>query len=258
MKLYPKSRVRLWLRSIVSGEKCISCGELNTGGERLLCTDCENELKLSHLGVCEECRAYARDCLCVPPVMRERGIDILVKYAFYDSCAPEAALNRIIARLKKIPDSLAFAYFAAVLSLPIGKIAEARAYTGENTLVTHIPRSRSGIARDGYDQARSFACAIARRCGFAHKDLLRRIKHTKQQKYLDISERMVNVKGMFGIKNGDALKGKNIILVDDLVTTGATVSEASRVLYECGARQVICVCIARSIRRENAQSINDQ
>ncbi|MGM9643053.1 MAG: hypothetical protein ACI3XI_07570, partial [Eubacteriales bacterium] len=145
MKLYPKSRARLWLRSIIAGEKCISCGELNTGGERLLCADCENDLKHSHLGVCEECRAYARDCLCVPPVMHESGIDVLVKYAFYDSGAPEAALNRIISRLKKIPDGLAFGYFAAVLSVPIGKIAEARGYTMENTLVTHIPRSRSGI-----------------------------------------------------------------------------------------------------------------
>ncbi|MGM9641566.1 MAG: ComF family protein, partial [Eubacteriales bacterium] len=120
---------------------------------------------------------------------------------------------------------------------------------------------RSGIARDGYDQACSFARAVAKRSGFAHKTLLRRVKHTKQQKYLDVSERMENVKGMFGIKNGDALKGKNVILVDDLVTTGATVSEAASVLYECGARKVICVCIARSKRKESADSsqpINDR
>ncbi len=249
MKLYPITRLRLWMRSIVAGEKCIACGEMNTGGESLMCRECEDALKRSHVEVCAECGSYVRDCQCLPPIMRESGIEALIKYAFYDSSDPDAALNRIIRRLKKIPDGLAFGYFAAILSQPLEKLGNARGSTRGNTVVTHIPRSRNGIARDGYDQALSLAKAVAKRSGLEHKTLLRRIKHAKAQKYLNIEERIDNVKGLFAVKGVD-IKNKNIILVDDLVTTGATVSEAAKMLYGAGAASVICVCIAKSVLRK--------
>ncbi len=250
MKMYPITRVRLWLRSLIAGEKCIACGEMNTRGEGLMCSACEDELKRSHLALCTECSLFARDCQCAPHIMHENGIDVLIKYAFYDASVPEAALNRVIRRLKKIPDGLAFAYFAAILSQPISALSAARGYTKENTLITHIPRSRNGIARDGYDQAYSLAHAIAKRSKFAHKTLIRRVKHAKAQKHLDIEERIKNVKGLFAVKDTD-ITGKNIILVDDLVTTGATVSEAAKKLYDAGAASVICVCLAESAFRRN-------
>ncbi len=248
MKMYPLTRARLWMRNLIAGEKCIACGEMKTHGESLMCRECEDELKRSHLLLCLDCSSYARDCLCVPPIMKQSGIRFLVKYAFYDSTDPDLALNRIIKRLKKIPDRLAFAYFAAVLSKHLSDLTSLRGYTKENTAVTHIPRNKKSIARDGYDQAHSLALAIAKRSGFAHKTLLRRVKHTKQQKYLDINERIDNVKGVFSAMKAENISGKRIILVDDLVTTGATVSEAARVLYDAGAYEVICVCIAKSER----------
>lgn len=248
MKMYPITKLRLWLRCIVAGEKCIACGEMNTRGEGLLCRDCENDLKRSHLLICRECNSFARDCVCAPLIMKNNGVDLLIKYAFYDSELRDSALNRIIKRLKHIPDGLAFSYFAAILSQPIGKLAAARSLTRENTIVTHIPRSRKMIARDGHDQAKHLAQAIGKRSGFRHATLLRRLKHGKQQKYLNIDERIENVKGMFSIGRPSAVAGKNVILVDDLVTTGATVSEAAKLLYEAGAAYVACVCLAKSDR----------
>ena len=170
----------------------------------------------------------------------------MIKYAFYDPSKSDEALNRIIKRLKRIPDGLAFAYFAAVLSKPLGKLSEARGFTAENTVVTFIPRSKRMILRDGYDQAERFAKAVGRRAEYPVLPLLRRMKHGKQQKYLRLDERIENVKGMFTTARKSSLTGKNVIIVDDLVTTGATVSEAARVLYDAGAREVVCLCIAKS------------
>ena len=257
MKMYPITRAKLWLRCLISGEKCITCGEMNTHGMGLMCSECEDLLKRSHLLICPECSSYARDCLCVPRIMRENRVEILVKYAFYDPETPESSLNRVIRRLKHIPDRLTFAYFAAILSKPIGNLAAARGYTRENTVVTYIPRSSKNITVDGYDQAKSFSRAIAKRSGFVHISLLRRLKHGKQQKYLHLDERIENVKGMFSSKNPKSISGKNIIIVDDLVTTGATVSEAARVLYEAGAKEIICVCIAEADGR-NRVDFSDQ
>jgi hypothetical protein len=58
--------------------------------------------------------------------MQNNRIDVLIKYAFYDASLREAALNRIISRLKRVPDKLAFAYFAAILSQPLAELAAAR------------------------------------------------------------------------------------------------------------------------------------
>ena len=246
MKMYPITRAKLWLRALIAGEKCIACGEMKTKGESLLCPECEDDLKRSHLLLCPDCGAYARDCLCVTPIMRDAGLDVLIKYAFYDATDKDAALNRIIRRLKHIPDRLAFSYFAAVLSRHLSVICNSRGYTKDNTLVVHIPRSKRTIARDGHDQAELFAVAVAKRMDFAHRAVIKRLKHGKAQKYLHIDERIENVKGMFCLKNADSVKGKNIILADDLVTTGATVSEAARILLAAGAADVVCICIANS------------
>lgn len=250
MKMYPITRAKLWLRALIAGEKCIACGEMKTKGEGLLCPECEDDLKRSHLLLCPDCGAYARDCLCVTPIMRDAGLDVLIKYAFYDAADKEAALNRIVTRLKRIPDRLAFGYFAAILSRHLSVICSSRGYTQDNTLVVHIPRSKKTIARDGHDQAELFAAAVAKRMDFAHRAVIKRLKHGKAQKYLHIDERIENVKGMFCINNAESIKGKNIILVDDLVTTGATVSEAARMLFDAGAAGVVCICIANSDRKK--------
>ena len=246
MKMKRSTRALLWLRCLISGEKCIACGEMNTRGEGLLCRECEDELKRSHLLICPECSSFARDCLCPTRIMRENRVDFLIKYAFYDASKSEEALNRIIRRLKKIPDRLAFAYFAAVLSRSLTSLADTRGYDAGNTVVTYIPRSKKMILRDGYDQAELFAKAVGRRMGYPVKPLLVRLKHGKQQKYLHIDERIANVKGMFAQSGRFSAVGKNVIIVDDLVTTGATVSEAARVLYGAGAGEVVCLCIATS------------
>ena len=249
MKLYPITKAKLWLRCLIAGEKCIACGEMNTHGQGLMCRACEDDLKHSHLLICPDCNRYARDCTCSSRIMQNNNLEVLIKYAFYDAELRDSALNRIIRRLKHVPDRLAFSYFAAILSKPLSALASARAFTKENTVIAHIPRSKRMIAKDGHDQAELLASAIAGRSGFKHARILCRLKHGKQQKYLHIDERIENVKGMFGISKRASVAGKNVILVDDLVTTGATVSEAARMLYAAGAAYVACMCIAKSDKK---------
>ena len=249
MKLYPITKVKLWMRCLIAGEKCIACGEMNTRGQGLMCRKCEDELKRSHLLLCPDCNRYARDCVCPSRIMQNSKIDVLIKYAFYDAELRDSSLNRIIRRLKRIPDRLAFSYFAAILSQPLAALAAARLFTKDNTVIVHIPRNKKSIARDGHDQAEMLASAIAKRSGYKHIAALRRQKHGKQQKYLHTDERIENVKGMFGVSGRYDITGKNVVLVDDLVTTGATVSEAARILYESGAAYVACVCIAKSDKK---------
>jgi competence protein ComFC len=75
--------------------------------------------------------------------------------------------------------------------------------------------------------------------------LLQRIKNTKTQKDLTRAERFTNIARSFTLADGQAITNKNIILIDDVITTGATLLEAVKVLKSAGASQVWCLTLAR-------------
>jgi len=77
--------------------------------------------------------------------------------------------------------------------------------------------------------------------------ILVRIRPTPPQTGLGRNDRQSNVHGAFQLKNGDAVKAKKILLVDDVYTTGATVNECARVMLNAGAEQVDVLTIARAI-----------
>ena len=76
-------------------------------------------------------------------------------------------------------------------------------------------------------------------------DILKRTRYTRPQMELSAEERWKNVEGLFTSSNMNFLKGKKILLVDDVMTTGATVNECSRVLMEAGAKEVQVLVLAR-------------
>ena len=76
-------------------------------------------------------------------------------------------------------------------------------------------------------------------------NILIKPKDTEHQALIkDRSARLKNIIGSFAVKNGEKIKGKNIILIDDITTTGATLSEAKKVLKQAGARKIIAFTVA--------------
>lgn len=101
----------------------------------------------------------------------------------------------------------------------------------------------------GFNQSELLARPLARRLGIEVRNVLRRTRHTATQASLIPSERRINVSGAFALKDPAAVRGKRILLVDDVLTTGATVGAASRVLRAGGARHVAVLTLARVDRR---------
>jgi ComF family protein len=99
--------------------------------------------------------------------------------------------------------------------------------------------------RRGYNQAETVAAAIARHLGAEHRPRwLRRIRPTASQVGLSDSERRTNVRGAFRADRGARLPGATVLLVDDVLTTGSTASEAARALKAAGARAVYAAVLA--------------
>lgn len=106
----------------------------------------------------------------------------------------------------------------------------------------------------GFNQAELLARPIARRYGLKLSTNLRRVRYTRAQAGLTETERRDNLKGSFGIRKPEQVRGKRVLLVDDVFTTGATLRAAARALKDAGALHVAAVTLARVDQRAFAQS----
>lgn len=120
----------------------------------------------------------------------------------------------------------------------------------ENTqspILVPIPLSKKSFRRRGYNQSEIIAKDLSMRSNdtYAVESYLEKIKETPTQHSIkNRSQRLQNLRGSFKVKNNLSLKGKNIILIDDITTTHATLVEARRTLKDAGARSVIGFTVA--------------
>lgn len=118
-------------------------------------------------------------------------------------------------------------------------------------LVIPIPLYIDREKRRGFNQAHLLAKSISKKLNIKldNKSLIRS-RHTKAQNKLDRNERIKNIKGVFALREKENIKQKKILLIDDILTTGSTVDECSKLLLENGADLVFVSTIAITPNRE--------
>ena len=118
-------------------------------------------------------------------------------------------------------------------------------------LIVPVPLHRWRLWRRRFNQSAMLALALARESGVeAAVDLLVRRRATRTQRGLSAGERRRNVAGAFALRPGHAerVREARVVLVDDVLTTGATVEEAARVLRRAGAARIDVLTLARVVR----------
>ncbi len=109
-------------------------------------------------------------------------------------------------------------------------------------LVVPVPLGRRRLRQRGFNQS-----ALLARFAFGkYTEVLERVRETRPQSELSEKERFRNIKNAFKVKAGKNLADKRILLVDDVLTTGATAEECARVLRAAGAREVTVAVLARA------------
>jgi ComF family protein len=125
---------------------------------------------------------------------------------------------------------------ANALARPLGVVLAA--VVGKDHILVTVPPSRAGFARRGFDPV----ALLLRRAGYRGQPILRSVRRTRQQKLLDATSRVENVGGSLRARRD--VSNQRFVLVDDVVTTGATVMEASRAIRQAGGTVVAVVSLA--------------
>ena len=213
-----------WLLNLLFPPKCILCGKLLKRQEQDLCLDCridspeypDRKEQLQFLDSFTAVWYYEGS-------VRKS----LLRYKFYNSRSFADGYGRLLAMklLQSHPEGF--------------------------DCLTWIPVSRLRKLRRGYDQVELIADAVGRELGMEPVPLLKKVRHNRPQSGISgVAERRANVLGAYRITDLQELQGKRVLLLDDVITTGATAGECARVLLTAGAKEVHCGVIAAARNHE--------
>ncbi|GAB3746908.1 ComF family protein [Lysobacter olei] len=219
--------------------RCLLCGDPGQD-ERDLCGRCDRQLPWSG-PACDLCalplpvpagNGPTQCTLCEhepPPMAATRAV---FTYA--------APLDRLLPRLKFHGD-------LAVGRLVARLMAEAHADLPPPDALVPVPLHPKRLRERGYNQAHEIAAPLARMLGVPLRpELLRRVRHTRPQSTLDADARQSNLDDAFAVTARDPLPA-HVVLVDDVMTTGATLQAAAWALREAGVRRVEAWVCARAL-----------
>jgi ComF family protein len=116
-------------------------------------------------------------------------------------------------------------------------------------VVVPVPLHQDRERQRGYNQASLISKPLARKLGLPHKAvLLMRTRPRPDKQVLSLEERWESVRGAFATRPGSQVDSKRVLLVDDVMTTGATLDACARALLESGAKSVLGLTIAQAAR----------
>lgn len=247
-------RAKEYAKRILLVRKCVSCREI-LGFESFdaaFCPECRLAWQVSKTESCPECYGAATECSCMPTLLSKTGALTLRKLFFYSANKDNEAQNKLVYYLKHKKSKRAADFVAGEL---LGAVREELSTLGveENSVIcVNTPRGRRAVLSYGFDQSAEICEALAKRLGAQYIPLVKRRFGGKEQKKLSAAQRQKNIKSLMYIGEEDAttVKGRYILLLDDIVTTGASMSAATSLLYKAGAKGVICLCIASDQKKE--------
>lgn len=209
---------------------CDICGrEIFDGGR--LCEKCKKTVEFNDGAVCPHCgRRTSYDFLCLECKAEAPLFDKARSAIIYDGGG-----KLLVQRFKKGSPYLKD-YFAELMAK---KCAD---FEGTEGLL-FVPMTAKAKRRRGYNQSKLLANSLSKLTKLPVINAITKIKETPQQKSLSKSDREANLKGCFKV-DGEKIKGKKLILVDDVLTTGATANTLCSLLKNHGADKVYFLTVA--------------
>lgn len=212
---------------------CPICKRALRSGERIVCEDCYGSVSPIAPPFCQTCgrplkgstRGYCRRCRGRDsPLRRARGLGA------YAGVVVDLVQSLKYGRKPSI---------ACRMGVMMGNLALYDPVLRAGELLIPVPLHPARLRERGYNQAERLARSVSQtmRIPISSRSLIRR-RATKTQTLLGEEERRENVKGAFLVVREEEVRGKKVILVDDVLTSGATLTSAASALLEAGAKEV--------------------
>jgi len=249
-------RVRGWLTaagdalaSVVFPAGCRICDELLTDSRRVpICQECLASFDRVPSPMCEICGrplpglVQGRGELRLCPACHDKtyAFDRARSFAIYSG-----ALVRAILLLKFEQIDPLGAWFAERLA----ELVQTEPGNFVADVIVPVPLHRQRERERGYNQAALISKPLAKRLHLPHKTvLLMRTRARPDKRILSLEERWESVRGAFATRPGSQVDKLRVLLVDDVMTTGATLDACAKVLREAGAGSVVALTVARAAR----------
>lgn len=203
------------------------------------CIRCDHELKKQEKLLCDDCWN------CLPQL----GEDVASKEDLNDKYRERIYFSGVLSvwqfdpHVQTVIHFLKYQHFKS-LAKKVGafmaeKVVNAGIYIDQSLLIP-VPLHKTRTRERGYNQSELLCQAIAGATGIEYEaKILKRIRYTLSQTNLNVKQRSANVKNAFKVNSRDKLKNKTVILVDDVITTGATMNACAKELIKNGAKEII-------------------
>ena len=244
------------LADLLFPPKCACCGELlefngffgsKSVQKDALCQACRLVWEKEKETQCNLCGEKVANCACATRMMNSAGCRVHCKLVYYRPGNRETVGNRVIYRIKDHADRRTVRFLADALAPGILANMERQEWKGKSFFISWLPRRSGAVLKSGTDQAKELAVLLAKRLELPLLPLIgRRRKSQTPQKFLTPTARLSNATGAFYLreKRKEEAKGKVAVLVDDIVTSGASMTAGVRLLRRAGAKGFLAVSVA--------------
>lgn len=214
---------------ILAPHDCLSCGKEGT----YLCNWCVDDAIIGEDERCYRCNKLSRDFATCLACRRKTFIKNLWIRTEYTGIP------------KELVHKMKFSYSNEAADIIADQLLNTLPSLAPDTLIIHIPTATKHIRQRGFDHALRIAKVISEKTGFERATSLSRTNQVRQVGATRL-RRQEQLKGAFRVKDDGLVRNRNILLVDDVVTTGATLEEAATVLHQAGAKSIKAIVFAHS------------
>lgn len=233
------------LADLAYPNSCLICDSPESSDDRFrhgLCRECHRAVTSDSLPSCFRCGNTVGPHLNTAEGCSDCRSHSLAFQSVYRLGVYEGRLRDAVLRMKTgSGDAL-----AQMMGRVSKDVMAERLLAARIDLVVPIPLHWWREWARGHNQSLALAEELANGLGVScSSKCLKRVRHSPQQLQPSASARRENIRGAFRVRRGANLSGKRILLVDDVMTTGSTASEAARMLHRAGAQEVVVAILAR-------------
>jgi ComF family protein len=220
--------------------RCLSCGK-EIFNEKYFCNECEEELPYVDKYYCEHCgrKLLAPSNYCSSCKGKSIYVDKARSLFNY-----EKPIDGFIQQLKYYDKR----FVADIFGEKLANLYRKNYFNAD--CLCFIPMTKKSKRKRGYNQSELIANSLSKQISVPVKELVTKEKETVRQAKLSREERLKNLKGCFKPKSKKEIDGKTIVLIDDVLTTGATSEAVAEVLKKKGAKAVYLLTVASVTSKE--------